>query len=88
MKPKAAKIVPAGKAKTHFLSLIRETREKGTTHIVTNRGQVMAHIVPPPKPSSHSTIPPIYGAGKGYMKIKGDILSPAAPAEEWDVFSE
>jgi len=88
MKAKAAKTIPAGEFKTHCLALMKSVYATGEPLVITNRGKVVAHMVPPPKPSSIPPIAPIRGAGKGYLRITGDILSPAAPADEWDALRD
>jgi prevent-host-death family protein len=88
MKAKAVKTVPAGEFKTHCLKLMDQVQSTGVPLIITKRGEVVAHLVPPPKPSENAKIAPIRGAGKGYMKIAGDIISPASSEDDWDVFRE
>jgi antitoxin (DNA-binding transcriptional repressor) of toxin-antitoxin stability system len=86
MRVQAAKTIPVAQAKTHFLSLVSEVTEKGATHVITKRGRVVAHIVPPPK--KKPLITPLRGAGKGYLRITGDIISSAADEDDWAVFRE
>jgi antitoxin (DNA-binding transcriptional repressor) of toxin-antitoxin stability system len=86
MKANVAKTIAVGKAKTHLLALVSEVESKGTTHVITKRGKVVAHLVPPPEKSARFR--PLWGRSKGSMKILGDIISPAVPEEEWDVLAE
>jgi prevent-host-death family protein len=88
MKPAPPKSVPAGEFKTHCLKLMDQVRSSGVPIIITKRGQVVAHLVPSPKPNPGARIPPIRGAGKGYLKISGDIISPASSEEDWEIFRE
>jgi antitoxin (DNA-binding transcriptional repressor) of toxin-antitoxin stability system len=87
MKTSAAKTIAVGQAKTHLLSLVTDTHENGTTHVLTKRGKVVAHIVPPPKPVEE-TFRPLWGRSKGRMTIKGDIISPACPEEDWEALAD
>lgn len=65
-----------------------QNRDCGVPPAITKSDEVAANLVPPPKPSDSANITPIRGAGKGYMKITGDIISPASPEDDWDVFRD
>jgi prevent-host-death family protein len=88
MKAKAIKTVPAGEFKTHCLKLMDQVQSTGVPIVITKRGEVVAHLVPSPMSNKNAKIAPIRGAGKGYMKINGDIISPASSEDDWDVFRE
>ena len=63
------------------LALIEEVHETGIEIVITKLGEPAARLTPPKERQ------PILGMYRDQIKIIGDIMSPAAPAEEWDVYS-
>lgn len=86
MRAKAAKTIPVGQAKTHLLSLVSEVAAKGSSHIFTKRGKPVAKLVPIEQ--EEKPFVPLFGRGKGWMTIKGDIISPACPEEDWEALAD
>ena len=76
------KTMPAGKFKTHCLSVIDDVHDKHEEVIITKHGKPMAKLVPleevTEKPDD------IFGFMRGLGRINGDIVSPIIGAEEWD----
>lgn len=70
--------------KARCLNMLDQVRRTGAPFVVTRRGEPVAMIVPPPPPS---ITPSWLGSKSGTAHIKGDIISPVVPAEEWEVLS-
>ena len=65
------KVVKAGEFKAKCLKLMDEVAESGEAIVITKRGKPVAQLAPVKrKPKT------LYGALKGRVKIKGDIISP------------
>jgi prevent-host-death family protein len=77
------KTMPAGKFKTHCLSVIDDVYNRHEEVVITKHGKPMARIVPL---SAKDDAKPdeIFGFARGKIKIIGDIISPIHPIEEWD----
>jgi len=73
------KTMPAGKFKTHCLSVIDDVHDKHEEVIITKHGKPMAKLVPLEENQDS-----IFGFMRGRMKIVGDIISPVDPIEDWD----
>ena len=78
------KEVSISKFKATCLELLRDVAATGEPILVTKRGEPIAEVRPPQPKKSRSPI----GIMKGRGEILGDIISPAAPAEEWNVFKK
>ncbi|MGB6977059.1 MAG: type II toxin-antitoxin system prevent-host-death family antitoxin [Gammaproteobacteria bacterium] len=74
------KTIGAGQFKTHCLQLMDDVREKHLTFIITKHGTPIAKLVP-----IEEQVVNLYGALKGTIKIKGDIIAPIE--EKWDAES-
>jgi prevent-host-death family protein len=76
------KTMPAGKFKTHCLSVIDEVYDKHEEVIITKHGKPMAKLVPleeaTEKPES------LFGAMRGQFEIVGDIVGPIVDPADWD----
>ncbi|MDF3055753.1 MAG: prevent-host-death protein [Gammaproteobacteria bacterium] len=71
------KTIAAGQFKAQCLQLMEHVKEKHLTLIITKHGTPVAKLVPiEEEPES------LYGALKGTVKIKGDIIGPID--ESWD----
>jgi prevent-host-death family protein len=74
------KTIAAGQFKTHCLQLMNDVHEKHLTLVITKHGTPIAKLVPvESKPMK------LFGALKGTVKIKGDIVAPID--EAWDAES-
>lgn len=76
------KTIPAGKFKVHCLSIMDEVQAKRQAVVITKRGKPVAKLVPVEQEKDD-----IFGffKNKGRVEIKGDIISPAIAAEEWEL---
>lgn len=70
--------IPAGQFKAQCLKLMDEVKEKHTSLIITKHGVPVAKLVP----IDEENVINLFGAMKGSVKIKGDIVAPID--EEWD----
>ncbi len=68
--------VAAAKAKAHFLQLLNEVEHDGKPIVITRRGKVVAHLIPPPEEKPVSNFDRVFGESRGLIKITGDIVSP------------
>ncbi|HEX2548467.1 MAG TPA: type II toxin-antitoxin system prevent-host-death family antitoxin [Gammaproteobacteria bacterium] len=69
--------ISAGQFKAKCLQLMEDVKEKNASYIITKRGIPIAKLVP----LETSTVD-LFGAMKGSVKIKKEIISPIN--EEWD----
>lgn len=77
------KTMPAGKFKTHCLSIIDDVYNRHEEVIITKHGKPMARIVPLAA-KDDAPRDEIFGFARGFGKITGDIVSPLDPIEAWD----
>jgi antitoxin (DNA-binding transcriptional repressor) of toxin-antitoxin stability system len=75
------KAVSVSKFKATCLELLRNVEETGEPILVTKHGEPIAEVRAPQGKRARSP----FGCMKDRTKILGDVLSPAVPAEEWDV---
>lgn len=71
--------------KTKCLALVDMVKKTGQPLLITKRGEPIAQVVPPPqgeKPASW------LGCMRGTGTIVGDVLSPAAGEEDWEVLRD
>ncbi|MXY76503.1 MAG: type II toxin-antitoxin system prevent-host-death family antitoxin [Acidimicrobiia bacterium] len=73
--------MPAGEFKNRCLPLIEKVNETGEETVITKHGKPVSRLAPVRKPG------PLLGMFRDKMSITGDIMSPAVPAEEWEVIS-
>jgi prevent-host-death family protein len=70
---------------SHFkatcLAVLETVRQTGLPVRVTRRGEPVAEIVPVPPGSKDATW---IGSLGGAIRVKGDIVSPVANADEWE----
>jgi prevent-host-death family protein len=76
------KTMPAGKFKTHCLSVIDDVYDKHEEVIITKHGKPMARLVP--LADAQGKRPSLFGAMRGLATITGDLVEPIIPAEDWD----
>lgn len=74
------KRIAAGQFKAQCLQLMDDVREKHLTYIITKHGTAVAKLMP-----IEASAPKLYGALKGSVTIKGDILAPID--EAWDIMT-
>ena len=74
------KTIAAGQFKAKCLKLMDEVQKKHITLIITKHGVPIAKLVPTGEEPVN-----LYGALKGTVKIKGDIIAPID--ETWDAES-
>lgn len=70
--------IPAGRFKAQCLQLMDQVKDKHITLIITKHGVPVAKLVP----IEEEGFIDLFGALKGGLKVKGDIISPID--EEWD----
>jgi antitoxin (DNA-binding transcriptional repressor) of toxin-antitoxin stability system len=70
--------IAAGEFKAKCLKLLDKVIEERESLIITKRGKVVAHLIPPP---SDKWVDP-FGALRGSGTIIGDIISPLE--DEWE----
>lgn len=81
----AMETIAISKFKATCLAVLEKVRKTGEPVLVTRFGEPVAEVVPPPLPSRPKNW---LGSFRHRGKILGDIESPAAPAEEWEVLRE
>jgi prevent-host-death family protein len=73
------KQIPAGKFKTHCLTIMDEVRSTRHPVLITKRGRPVAKLVP-----VETERDDFVGRLEGVVKIVGDIESPVEPPESWE----
>ena len=73
--------IPAGEFKNRCLALMDEINETGDEIVITKHGRPVSRLVPARKRK------PLVGMFRDRLRIAGDIMSPAAPAENWESLS-
>ena len=71
------KTIAAGQFKTKCLQLMDEVQKKHLTFVITKHGVPVAKLIPAEEEPIN-----LYGALKGAITIKGDIIAPLD--ESWD----
>ena len=71
--------VPATEFKAKCLELMDRVAERRETYVITKRGKPVAKLVPVEARPKDS----IFGWMQGKGVIVGDVVSPAAPADDW-----
>lgn len=67
--------------KATCLAVLERVRQSGQPILVTRRGEPVAEIVPPsPAGRPESWL----GSARGTGEILGDLVAPAADAEDWE----
>jgi len=75
--------IAVSKFKATCLSVLQRVHKTRKPIRITRFGKPIAEVVPPsPPPRSAKWLGSMVGSGE----ILGDILAPASPMEEWDVF--
>jgi antitoxin (DNA-binding transcriptional repressor) of toxin-antitoxin stability system len=76
--------IAVSKFKATCLAVLQRVHKTRKPILITRFGKPIAEVVPPPPPRPKSWLGCMAGTGK----ITGDIIAPAAPLEEWDVFHQ
>ncbi len=74
--------IAISKFKATCLAVLEKVRKTGKPVLVTRFGEPVAQLVPPPvkeRPTRN------LGSLRGTASITGDIISPAADADDWEV---
>jgi prevent-host-death family protein len=74
--------IPAGEFKNRCLALMDEVAETGEEILITKHGKPVSRLVPAENPK-----PQMLGRYRDQVRIVGDIMSPAVPAEDWEAIS-
>lgn len=74
-------MIPISKFKATCLAVLEEVRRSGEPVLVTRRGEPIAEIVPPSRPSATAAW---LGAARGTGRVVGDLVEPVAGADEWE----
>lgn len=76
--------IAATEFKARCLELMDRVAEYRETYIITKRGKPVAKLAPvEPKPKDS-----LFGCLRDKVKITGDIIKPALPAEAWKTLKE
>lgn len=81
----AMETIAISKFKATCLAVLERVRTTGEPILVTRFGEPVAEVVPPPpRPRPEKWLGSLRDTGK----ILGDIVSPAVPAEDWEVLRD
>lgn len=78
------KIVKASEFKAKCLALMDEVERTGDFIVITKNGREIAEL----RPRRPKLLKSAFGAHKGVLEIKGDIISPAADEDEWEALKD
>jgi prevent-host-death family protein len=74
--------IPVSKFKATCLAVVQRVKRTGKPVLITRFGQPVAEVIPPRPHASRSGW---IGSMSGRATIVGDIVAPAADAEDWAV---
>lgn len=77
--------IAISKFKATCLAAVERVRTTGEPILITKRGVPVAEVVPTSRPAGEKRR---LGAMAGTATIRGDIISPAIPATDWEVLSD
>ena len=77
--------IAISKFKATCLRLLDEVKKTGKSIIVTKKGEPIAIVAPPPPPPKSKSW---FGSMRGRIQVTGDIISPAADENEWEVLGD
>ena len=81
MSKRVGAAISVSRFKATCLEVLERVRRTGRSVVITKRGAPLAEVVPP----STATIGKEWlGSLRGSATITGDIVAPAAAAEDWD----
>jgi prevent-host-death family protein len=75
--------IAVSKFKATCLSVLQRVQKTRKPILITRFGKPIAEVVPPSPQHGRANW---FGSMVGTGEILGDIIAPACPAEEWDVF--
>ena len=78
-------VVTISKFKATCLALLGNVKDTGRSILVTRRGEPVALITPPPKPSKPESW---LGMFQSEGKIAGDVISSVVNENQWEVLSK
>ncbi|MGH7542997.1 MAG: type II toxin-antitoxin system Phd/YefM family antitoxin [Gemmatimonadota bacterium] len=84
MKP-TTETISISKFKATCLAVLERVRRTGKPIVVTKYGEPVAEVVPPTIERRESDW---LGAMRGRGRVVGDIITPAADPEEWEVLRD
>ncbi|HVN19183.1 MAG TPA: type II toxin-antitoxin system Phd/YefM family antitoxin [Dongiaceae bacterium] len=73
------KTMAAGEFKAKCLQVMEQVRSTGTPVLITKRGKAVAKLVPAEEARTSA-----FDSLKGNIEIRGDIVSPVVPPEDWE----
>lgn len=73
----------ASEFKAQCLKVMNRVQATGEPVLVTKRGKPVVKVIP-----AKSENDDLLGSMKDDFEIVGDIISPAAPLEDWDILKE
>jgi prevent-host-death family protein len=75
------KTIPAGQFKARCLKIMDEVQSTREPVVITKKGRPVAKLV------ANDTKPKdVFGCMRGEIEIVGDIVSPAVPLEDWEIY--
>lgn len=75
------KTIPAGQFKARCLKIMDDVQSTREAVVITKKGRPVAKLV------AVETRPrDVFGCMKGEIEIVGDIVSPAIPLEDWEIY--
>lgn len=74
--------MPAGDFKARCLQVMEEVRKGRREVIITKRGVPVAKLVP-----VETKEPDIFDCMAGTVRMVGDVVAPAASADDWDALT-
>jgi prevent-host-death family protein len=77
--------ISISKFKATCLGLLARVNKSGEPILITKKNEPIALVSPPPKKAKSRSL---FGTAKGTIKIRGDIISPASPLEDWEVLRD
>jgi prevent-host-death family protein len=77
--------IAVSKFKATCLSVLQRVQKTRKPILITRFGKPIAEVIPPPPPRGKAHW---FGSMVGTGEILGDIIAPASPIEEWDVFRQ
>ena len=73
--------IAAGVFKTNCLAIMDEVQKKRESVLITKRGKPVAKLVPAKDEAKDD----FFDSWKGKLIIKGDIVGPIIPLDEWEM---
>jgi antitoxin (DNA-binding transcriptional repressor) of toxin-antitoxin stability system len=77
--------IAVSKFKATCLRLLGNVKKTGNSFIITKKGEPIAIVSPPPPSAKEKSW---IGSMKDAIQVTGDIVSPAADDDEWEVIKD